>query len=97
MSAEKAVAKALSLASDHALAHVTLGMVFIYTYRAAGGGGEFERALARNRISAIAHALIGAAKKFLGPFDETEPHVLDALRPSPQYTLAHIGLAFVGA
>ncbi len=45
-SAEAAAAKALSLAPDHALAHLCMGVVLGFTNRAAQGIAEYERALA---------------------------------------------------
>jgi tetratricopeptide (TPR) repeat protein len=57
--AEAAVTKALSLAPDHALAHLCMGMILGFTNRAAQGIAEYERALALDRNLAGAHALIG--------------------------------------
>jgi hypothetical protein len=51
--------KALSLAPEHALAHLRLGTVQILTSRAAQGIAESERALALDRNLAIAHVIIG--------------------------------------
>src|SRR5262249_25930052 len=85
--AEAAVTKALSLAPNHPLAHNVLGMVQIFTNRAAQGIAECERALALDRNAARAHALIGNAKFFLGRGGETEAHVEQALRLSPRDTL----------
>jgi TolB-like protein/class 3 adenylate cyclase len=56
VAAEEAAAKALSLAPDHAPAHVSLGMVLGFTNRAAQGIAEYERALALDRNMAGAHA-----------------------------------------
>ena len=64
--------KALSLAPNHALAHLLLGVVQIFTNRAAQGIAECEQALALDRNLADAHALIGLAKYFLGRGAETE-------------------------
>jgi TolB-like protein/class 3 adenylate cyclase len=82
--AEAAAAEALSLAPDHALAHLSLGMVLGFTNRAAQGIAEYERALALDRNMAGAHALIGQNKLFIGRAEETEAHVLEALRLSPR-------------
>ena len=82
--AEAAATKALSLAPDHALAHVTLGMVLGFTNRAAQGIAEYERALALDRNMAGAHAMIGQNKLFIGLAEQTEAHVLEALRLSPR-------------
>ena len=88
--AEEAAAKALSLAPDHAPAHVSLGMILGFTNRAAQGIAEYERALALDRNMAGAHALIGQNKLFIGRAEETEAHVLEALRLSPRDPWAYI-------
>ena len=67
--AEAALTKALSLAPNHALAHSVLGLVQIFTNRAAQGIAECERALALDRNLADAHGFIGLAKYFLGRGD----------------------------
>ena len=91
--AEAAATKALSLAPDHALAHLCMGMVLGFTNRAAQGIAEYERALALDRNMAGAHALIGQNKLFIGRAEETEAHVLEALRLSPRDPWAYIWLA----
>ena len=88
--AEAAATEALSLAPDHALAHLSLGMVLGFTNRAAQGIAEYERALALDRNMAGAHALIGQNKLFIGRAEETEAHVLEALRLSPRDPWAYI-------
>jgi TolB-like protein/class 3 adenylate cyclase/Tfp pilus assembly protein PilF len=94
--AETAATKALSLASDHALAHLTLGMVLGFTNRAAQGIAEYERALALDRNMAGAHSLIGQNKLFIGRAEETEAHVLEALRLSPRDPWTYIWLLTAG-
>jgi TolB-like protein/class 3 adenylate cyclase/Tfp pilus assembly protein PilF len=94
--AEAAATEALSLAPDHALAHLSLGMVLGFTNRAAQGIAEYERALALDRNMAGAHALIGQNKLFIGRADETEAHVLEALRLSPRDPWAYIWLLTAG-
>ena len=88
--AEAAAIRALSLAPDHALAHLSLGMVLGFTNRAAQGIAEYERALALDRNMAGAHALIGQNKLFIGLAEETKAHVLEALRLSPRDPWAYI-------
>jgi tetratricopeptide (TPR) repeat protein len=88
--AEAAAAKALSLAPDHALAHLCMGMVLGFTNRAAQGIAEYERALALDRNLAGAHALIGQNKLFIGRAEESEAHVLEALRLSPRDPWAYV-------
>jgi TolB-like protein/Tfp pilus assembly protein PilF len=95
-SAEATLTEALSLAPNHALAHVFLGLVQIYTKRAAQGIAQCEQALALNRNLAAAHALIGGGKCFLGRGAETEAHVNEALRLSPRDRFAHRWFLWVG-
>ncbi len=94
--AEAAVTKALSLAPNHAVAHFALGLVQIFTNRAAQGIAQCERALALDRNLARAHAMIGTAKFYLGRGGETEAHIEQALRLSPRDTLVFIWALFVG-
>jgi tetratricopeptide (TPR) repeat protein len=94
--AEGAVTKALSLAPNHPIAHFVLGLVQIFTNRAAQGIAESERALALDRNLAPAHASIAIAKFFLGRGGETEAHMEQALRLSPRDTLVYIWSLFVG-
>ncbi len=94
--AEAASIKALSLAPNHALAHLILGGVQMFTRRADQGIREYEQALALDRNFANAHALIGFAKYFLGRGEETETHIQEALRLSPRDTLASRWMLWVG-
>jgi TolB-like protein/Tfp pilus assembly protein PilF len=82
--AEAAVTKALSLAPNHATAHLLLGVVKMSRNRAALGIAECERALALDRNLATSHAVIGWAKYLLGRGEETEGHIYKALRLSPR-------------
>ena len=83
-SAEAYVAKALKLSPDCADAHCALGALRIYSNRAVQGIAECERALAIDRNLAFAHGFIGMAKIFCGCSEETEAHILEALRISPR-------------
>ena len=94
--AEAILAKALSLAPNHPLAHNVIGLVKIFTNRAAQGIAECERALALDRNLARSYAGIGVAKFFLGRGGETEAHMEQALRLSPRDTLAYVWSMFVG-
>jgi tetratricopeptide (TPR) repeat protein len=94
--AEAASNRALSLAPQHALAHVRLGVVLILTNRAAQGIAECERALALDRNLAHAHAWVGLAKVYIGRAVETEAHVHEALRLSPRDTHFYVWLLIVG-
>jgi Flp pilus assembly protein TadD len=82
--AEAAVTKALSLAPNHATAHMLLGVVKMSRNRAHLGIAECERALALDRNLATPHAIIGCAKYLLGRSEETEAHIHKALRLSPR-------------
>jgi TolB-like protein/class 3 adenylate cyclase len=94
--AEAALAKALSLAPDHAMAHYALGFLHILSKRALQGVAECERALALDRNLNIAHVAIGVAKYFLGRSEETEAHVQEALRLSPRDNGAYLWLSTSG-
>jgi TolB-like protein/class 3 adenylate cyclase/Tfp pilus assembly protein PilF len=95
-SAEATLNKALSLAPNHAGGHVAMGLVQIFTKRAAQGIAECEQALALDRNLARAHALIGLAKVLLGRGAETEAHFNEALRLSPRDIQAHRWMLHVG-
>jgi TolB-like protein/class 3 adenylate cyclase/Tfp pilus assembly protein PilF len=88
--------KVLSLAPNHAMAHLLLGHVKIFSNRAAEGIVQCEQALALDRNLAFAHALIGVAKYFNGCAEETEAHVNEALHLSPRDTRAAVWLTWVG-
>jgi TolB-like protein/Tfp pilus assembly protein PilF len=94
--AEGALIKALSIVPNHAVAHLALGIVQILTNRAARGIAECERALALDRNLAAAHAFIGYAKLALGRAEETEAHILEALRISPRDILAYQWMMIAG-
>jgi tetratricopeptide (TPR) repeat protein len=94
--AEATSIKALSLAPNHAFAHVVLGAVLIITNRAVQGIAECERALALDRNLAEAYAQIGTAKVLMGCGAETEAHMNEAFRLSPRDTFAHRWLHVVG-
>jgi tetratricopeptide (TPR) repeat protein len=83
--AETVLIEVLSVAPNHALAHLVLAIVQIFSNRAAQGIAECERALALDRNLATAHAFIGLAKYALGHADETEGHILEALRIPSRY------------
>ncbi|WIW43857.1 adenylate/guanylate cyclase domain-containing protein [Bradyrhizobium sp. 62B] len=95
-SAETALMKALSLAPEHALAHMFLGSVQFCTGRTAQGMAECEHALALNWNLAEAHVCVGAAKIFVGRALETEAHVQEALRLSPRDEAMNRWLSYVG-
>jgi TolB-like protein len=82
--AEAAATKALSLAPDHAGAHWAISFVFGFTNRGERAIAECERALALDRNFAFAHAVTGLHKLHLDRGEETEAHVLEAIRLSPR-------------
>ncbi len=94
--AEAALGAALSLAPDHAAAHLFLGLVQIQTNRAVQGIAACERALALDRNLAPAHAMIGLAKYRIGRSEETEAHIEEALRLSPRDTFGAAWLSISG-
>jgi TolB-like protein/Flp pilus assembly protein TadD len=94
--ASAALTKALSLAPSHALAHLFLGRLLIFSKHGHQAIAECERALALDRNLAAAHATIGMAKLFIGRSDETEAHVREALRLSPRDTFAFSWVATAG-
>jgi TolB-like protein/class 3 adenylate cyclase/Tfp pilus assembly protein PilF len=94
--AETAVIHALSMEPRHPMAHLALGVVYMFTNRAAQGIRECERALALDRNLADAHGCIGMAKYFVGRPKETEAHIDAALRLSPRDVFAYRWSLFVG-
>ena len=94
--AEAKLNKALSSVPDHARTHMNLGLVHIWTKRAAEGISKCEHALALDRNLAEAHSVIGLGKMFVGRTEETEAHIAEALRLSPRDTLAYLWMNNVG-
>jgi hypothetical protein len=88
--AEAKLAKVLSSVPDHALGHTWLGVVGIFTRRAAEGIAQCEHALELDRNLAIAHAAIGMGKILDGRAEDTEAHIAEALRLSQRDTLAYV-------
>jgi tetratricopeptide (TPR) repeat protein len=73
--AEAKLIKALSSVPDHARGHMLLGMIEMWTKRAAEGVAKCEHALELDRNLASAHAFIGQGKIFIGRAEETEAHI----------------------
>ena len=94
--AEAKLTKALSSVPDHPRAHLSLGIVDVYTKRAAEGIAECEHALTLDRNLAHAHSVIGRGKIFVGRAEETEAHVAEALRLSPRDTMAYVWMNIAG-
>ena len=80
--AEAKLTKALSSVPDHAVGHMWLGLVYIWTKRAAEGIAKCEHALALDRNLARAEGAIGFGKINMGRAEETEAHIAEALRLS---------------
>ena len=68
----------------------------MYSNRALQGIAECERALAIDPNLASAHVWIGIGKYFVGRNEETEAHVLEALRISPRDAHAGRWMSVVG-
>jgi TolB-like protein/class 3 adenylate cyclase/Flp pilus assembly protein TadD len=94
--AEAKLTEALSLVPDHAVGHMWLGLVYIWTKRAAEGIAKFEHALALDLNLARAEGAIGFGKILSGRAEETEAHVSEALRLSPRDTVAFVWITHVG-
>ena len=94
--AEAKLTSALSSVPDHARGHLLLGMVYMMTKRASECIAEYEHALALDRNLASAHAFIGLGKIFIGRAEETEAHIVDALRLSPRDTRAYTWMMSAG-
>jgi TolB-like protein len=83
---ESMAMKALALAPHAAKAHASLALVCMWTNRVSQAISEYERALALDRNLAFAHANIGIAKYLAGRPQETEDHIVRAIRLSPRDT-----------
>ena len=94
--AEATSTRILSLAPNHIGAHFLLGVIQMFTKRAAQGVAECEQALVLEPNLAHAHSIIGYAKYLLGRAEETEAHVAEALRLSPRDTYAYQWMVYVG-
>ena len=94
--AEAKLTKALSSFPDHARGHAWLGLVDIFTKRAAQGIAECEHALELDRNLASARASIGYGKIFIGRAEEAEAHIVEALCLSPRDTVAYIWMTTAG-
>jgi TolB-like protein/class 3 adenylate cyclase len=95
--AEVKLTKALSSVPDHPHGHLVLGLVEIFTGRAAEGIAECEHALQIDRNLAHAHYAIGIGHSFVGRAEETEAHIGQALRLSPRDPMAYTWMYFAGA
>jgi len=96
LAAETNAIKALSSDPAHAIAHWVLGAVYNFTNRAAQGIAECQQALVLDRNLAGAHGSMGAGKFLMGRPDETEAHILEALRLSPRDINAYWWMYCIG-
>jgi TolB-like protein len=94
--AEAALIKVLSVAPRHALAHLILAVLQLFTNRATLAIRECERALELDRNLAYAHAILGFAKVFIGRGAESEAHIQQAFRLSPRDINAHLWMHLLG-
>jgi len=92
--AEGDLRKAVRLRPGSAAAHAALGVLYMSSNRAELGIVECERALALDRNLATAHGWIGMGKFYMGRGEETEGHILEALRISPRDTYACAWMVF---
>ena len=95
-SAEATAIEALSLAPNHAWAHLVLGSFYNTVNRGAEAIAEFGHALMLDRNLVYAHALIGMSKTALGRAEEAESYYLEALRLSPRDVAAHHWMSSAG-
>jgi TolB-like protein/class 3 adenylate cyclase len=96
LSAEAYIDNALKLRPHSANAHCALGALRTYSNRAVQGIAACERALAIDKNLALAHGYIGYAKFCSGRSEETEAHILEALRISPRDELQGVWMLFAG-
>jgi TolB-like protein len=82
--AEATLIKVLSMAPHHAVAHLTLAALQLFTKRATLAIRECEQALELDRNLADAHAWLGFVKVFIGRGAESEAHIQQAFRLSPR-------------
>ena len=96
LAAEEKLIQALSSVPDHARGHMILGYVHILTKRAAQGIAKCEHTLSLDRNLVQAHAFTGLGKIYIGRAEETDNHILEALRLSPRDTYSYIWMNYAG-
>jgi TolB-like protein/Flp pilus assembly protein TadD len=95
--AEAAALQALSLAPSSADVRCTHGTVLWAMGMPDRALREFDLAITIDRNLAVAHALSGWMKFYLGRYAETEPHVAEAMRLSPRDPLLFHWRYFIGS
>ena len=89
--------KALKLRPDDANAHNVFGVpAHPSAIAPSKASSECERALSIDRNLANAHAMIGMGKYLAGRTEETEAHVVEALRISPRDNFAWVWMYIAG-
>jgi TolB-like protein/class 3 adenylate cyclase len=94
--AEVAIARALRLVPNNALAHYVRASVMYLTRAPERALRECELAIGLDRNLASAHAYAGEMKVFLGRPEETEAHVAEAVRLSPRDPLSSRWYFYLG-
>ena len=94
--AKSTIVKTLSMAPNHAFAHLVLGAIYGTSDRSPEAIAELEHALALDRNLAYAHMMIGTVKTALGRAEEAEGHIREALRLSPRDAMAHHWMSSIG-
>jgi TolB-like protein len=93
---EAKLINALSMAPRHALAHLSLAVLQLFTKRATLAIRECEQALELDPSLADAHAFLGFMKVFIGRGAESEAHIQQAFRLSPRDIHAHRWMHLLG-
>ena len=88
--------KAISLAPNHAMAHLALGQVYAFTDRPQLALAEMRRAIELDRNLAHAHAGFAVLRMYTGHAEELEQHVQEALRLSPHDHQAYLWHQILG-
>ena len=94
--AEADLAKALRLRPDSATAHCVLGALRIYTNHVIQGIAQCERALAIEGDLPARPRIYRRGEDISGRSEETEAHILKALRTSPRDKRAWSWMDFAG-
>jgi TolB-like protein/class 3 adenylate cyclase/Tfp pilus assembly protein PilF len=95
-SAEALALQVLAREPRNPMARVCTGLILLFSKRAEQSIAELQQALALDPNLAFVHAQIGFAKCVLGRPEETQAHVLDAMRLSPRDVRAYIWCDFMG-
>jgi tetratricopeptide (TPR) repeat protein len=96
VAAETSLAKALSFAPDHALAHYFMGIVLCSTNRSQRGIEELRKALVIDPNLAAANGFLALAHAYAGRAEEADAYVSEAVRLSPRDPLLYTWLSHAG-